>query len=100
MIHRQGDVLIRSIDKLPKEAKKLKDKVMAYGEVTGHTHRFDNPDLVDRYEYNEKLYLQVYQPATIIHEEHGPQVILPGLYEQIQEREYDYYEESLRTVVD
>lgn len=97
---RQGDILLIKIKALPKEIEKLTDKVLAYGEATGHSHRFNNPSLVDRYTADGKLYLQVYQPATIIHEEHHEQVILPGVYEQIQEREYDYVEESMRQVVD
>jgi len=99
-IHRHGDVLIKQIEKLPEHAKKLKDKVLAYGEVTGHSHRFENPDNIDRYELDGRLYLLVYQPTPLIHEEHLPQVILPGIYEQIQEKEWNYIDKEATRVVD
>lgn len=98
--HRQGDIRLKPIGKLPENAKKLEDKTLAYGEVTGHSHRFLEPDNVDRYELEGRLYLQVYSPTPLIHEEHNKQIILPGTYEQIAEREHDYIEESARTVID
>lgn len=97
---RQGDVLLIKIETLPKGAQKLKDKVLAYGEVTGHSHRFSELKNVDRYELDGKTYLQVYAPTPLIHEEHQQQIILPGTYEQIQEREYSYIDETLRSVID
>ena|SRR5258708_29180588 len=99
-IIRQGDVLLKQIKTIPTNAKKLKDKVLAYGEVTGHSHRFEDPENIDRYEYEGKTYLQVYNPTPLIHEEHNPLIIPVGDYEQIQEREYNYIEESMKKVVD
>lgn len=100
MIHRHGDVMLRKIKALPKEVKKLKDKTLAYGEVTGHSHRFEDNSNIERYSFDDRLFLQVMKPSTLIHEEHGPQVILPGVYEQIQEREHDYINEQATAVVD
>ncbi len=100
MIVRQGDVLLKQIDKLPEKVKKLEDKVLAYGEITGHSHRLENPENIERYTDGEKLYLQVFQPTPLIHEEHLPQVVLPGVYEQIREREYSYIDQDIRAVVD
>lgn len=100
MIIRHGDVLLRQIDSLPKEKKEIKDKTLAYGEVTGHSHRFTDPSLVTRYSSGDKMYLELSAIGELVHEEHLPQVILPGVYEQITEREHDYIEESTRAVVD
>jgi len=97
---RQGDILLKEIEKLPENKKILKDKVLAYGEVTEHSHRFERSENIDRFEYERKLYLQVYQPTPLIHEEHNPIIILPGIYEQIQEREYDYIDNELKKVID
>lgn len=99
-IYRHGDVLLKQIKELPKDSKKLADKVLAYGEVTGHKHQFGDPSFVDRYRDDKKLYLQVYQPVPLNHEEHNTLIIDPGVYEQITEREYDSFLESIRTVVD
>lgn len=48
-VYRQGDVLVRRVDSLPKKAQKVERKagerlVLAYGERTGHAHalRSDN----------------------------------------------------------
>lgn len=97
---RQGDVVMIPIKRIPENAKKLKDKIMAYGEVTGHTHRFIEPKNIDRYELDGKLYLQVRVSSTIIHEEHNPLIIPVGDYQQIQEREYSYEDEEMKKVID
>lgn len=99
-IIRHGDVCLKPITTLPKGAKQLKDKVLAYGEVTGHKHQFGNPSNIDRYELDGRLYLQVYTPVPLNHEEHETLIIDPGIYEQIAEREYDPFIESARTVID
>jgi hypothetical protein len=97
---RQGDVLLIKIDRIPENAKKLEDKILAYGEVTGHSHRFSEPKNVDRYQSGNDVYLQVYSPTPLIHEEHNQHIILPGAYRQIQEREHNYIEESSKAVID
>ncbi len=100
IIIRHGDVLLKQIDKIPASAKTLKDKVLAYGEATGHSHRFEDNSVVTRLSFDDKLYLQVGMPSTIIHEEHDSIIVPVGEYEQIQEREYDPFIESIRAVVD
>ena len=110
---RQGDVRLSHVKDLPKNAKPLKDKTLAYGEVTGHSHRFIDTSNIQRYEADNKIYLQVLQPSLLTHEEHNKWqkrfndtwvadqgYIMPGVYEQISEREYDYIDESAKTVVD
>lgn len=112
---RQGDVLLQRIDKLPEGVKALKDKILAYGEVTGHSHRFVDSKNINRYELDKKLYLEVLKPTLLTHEEHNlwkmwnqaiggytpyNGVILPGVYEQIQEREWDYISEEQKKVID
>lgn len=97
---RQGDVLMIPINGIPTGAKILKDKTMAYGEITGHTHRFSEPQNIERYELDGKLYLQVRVPSTIIHEEHNPLIIPVGDYQQIEEREYSYEDEEMKRIID
>jgi hypothetical protein len=99
-IIRQGDVLLKQIAKIPNGAQKLKNKILAYGEITGHTHRFEEPKNIDRYEYEGKTYLQVYSPTPLIHEEHQEIIVPIGDYQQIQEREYNYIDEEMQKVVD
>jgi len=94
---RQGDILLKPV-KIPFSAKKKDGKVLAYGESTGHSHRFN--DGVQLWEDGEKTYLQVFQPSPLIHEEHNPIEIPIGEYEIINEREYDPYKEEVNAVVD
>lgn len=99
-IYRHGDVLLKEIDSIPKSAKKIKDKNLAYGEATGHSHRFADPRLIERFSDANKNYLLVCEDADLIHEEHKKIRVKKGKYEQIQEREYDYAEQNMRSVVD
>lgn len=100
MKYRQGDVKLKPINQIPKGAKLLEDKTLAYGEHTGHSHRFIVNADIDRYEYEGKKYLLVHALTPLIHEEHNYQIIEPGMYEQETETEYDYIEESRKTVID
>lgn len=100
-IYRHGDVDIKPIESLPKGLKKSKDKVLALGEVTGHSHRFTPESLVDVFLASDGLrYLQVHQPSPLIHEEHKEIMIMPGTYKVEIEREYSYEDEEMKKVVD
>lgn len=99
-IYRHGDVLLKEVTEIPKSAKKLKDKILAYGEATGHSHRFANPQDIERFSDGDRKFLLVCVDADLIHEEHKKIRVKKGKYEQIQEREYDYAEQNMRSVVD
>ena len=97
----QGDVII--IERKPKEAPKEQNKegVLAYGEVTGHSHRITN----GRFEmFGNAMaatqYLKALEPVTISHEEHDPIYLPPGEYEIVKQREYNHLERAMRTVLD
>lgn len=98
-IYRQGDVLLTQTTTLPKTVKVKKDNVVAYGEVTGHSHRFDSKELLVT-QLNGALYANIAFPTPLIHEEHNTLIIDPGLYKITGEREWDYFEKELRKVVD
>jgi len=99
-IVRQGDIKLERIESIPKGAKILKDKILAYGEITGHTHRFKEPKNIERYEFGENTYLRVYADTPLIHEEHNTLIIPVGDYKQEQEREYSYEDADARIVID
>ena len=104
-IYRQGDVLIRQIDKLPKDAMAVPNKgriVLAYGEVTGHAHAID---VAEATEYSMadaagavRRFLAVVSSATVKHEEHAAIPLPAGVYEIVQQREYS--PEEIRNVAD
>lgn len=91
-LYRQGDVLLKPITEIPKNAKK-KDLILAHGEVTGHCHQFVDASIVSVFLYNETQYVEVFHPAELIHDEHGKQLIHVGNYEVVRQREVDLSEE-------
>lgn len=107
MMYRQGDVLVRKVDKIP-EAAKLEPKaarvVLAYGEVTGHAHAIAQA-LARAYTMEQagiaaRRFLEVVgkRGAQLRHEEHAPIALPPGLYEITIQREYS--PEAIRNVAD
>lgn len=95
--YRQGDVFIEKAEagevRLPETAKDLRtahgEIILAYGEVTGHAHRIDEPNFVDHYQVTDNFtYLKVYEPVSLRHEEHAPIELAPGEYIVRLQREY------------
>ena len=101
-IYRHGDVLIRQIAELPQGAKsEVTTAVLAEGEATGHHHRLTCTEAFAVMQgFDEKKYFELRAPATLTHEEHSALSIEPGAYESVMEREYDYFSEAMRKVVD
>jgi hypothetical protein len=105
--YRQGDVyLVKLTDKemLELSGKTLEEIkpedgkcVLAYGEVTGHSHYVPSSDAV-MFEYNEETYLKVTTPTQLRHQEHDPIALDIGIYKRIQQVEYT--PERIRNVMD
>ena len=86
---RHGDVMIAAIPALPDETILLPTKVLSYGEVTGHSHRIEDPKTAEVYEGNGLRYVRVTaREARLIHEEHLPIVLPQGAYRFWHQREY------------
>jgi hypothetical protein len=105
-LFRQGDVLVRQINKLP-AAKDLKPiardngkVVLAYGEVTGHSHAIESKS-VD-FLLNEatmQRFLKVENKTAVLHHEEHSEIELPvGCYEVIQQKEFSL--DMIRSVAD
>jgi hypothetical protein len=86
---RHGDVLLKQVRSLPAGVKREARKPLAFGETTGHAHRFQDGDY-QFWRQGDTRFIEVRAPATLVHEEHAPLTIPPGIYEQLQEREYHY----------
>jgi hypothetical protein len=90
---RQGDVLVTRInDGLPEDAKKVgPDKrgrlVLAEGEATGHAHVVQAV-AATLYAAQIGMLLQVKEQTQLLHEEHGPIDLDPGMYKITRQREY------------
>jgi hypothetical protein len=107
---RQGDVLVSPITSRPsKHAKRVVDNdrvILAYGEVTGHSHQivalegdvdtmppamlFEEPDGTRK--------LLVDRPCQLVHDEHGAIALAPGCFEVTRQREYA--PDAIRNVAD
>ncbi len=91
MQYRQGDVFIERVNSIPEDltpvARDNGRTVLAYGEVTGHAHAIHEE--VELFEEREgRFYLKADVEATVVHEEHGPITLDPGMYRVTRQREY------------
>lgn len=90
MLWRHGDVLIAQVDAIPANAIRSMSPILVRGEITGHSHRVEDPELaevwIDR--NNGRMFLKVLATTRIIHEEHLPITLPPGNYRVWQQREY------------
>jgi len=100
----QGDVPILKIESLPDDVIEIEDRIIAYGEVTGHHHIIEGA--VDEAKiYTDEvgnLFALVKKPVKVLHHEHAPVILGPGVYrfgfDGLQQVEYDGEEE--RRVLD
>lgn len=97
----QGDVLKKRVTSLPANCKKI-GRTVALGEATGHHHSFDDdsvavmeaPDGV-RYAVNSSD-----TPQQLIHQEHKPVTVDPGIWQIGQVREKDWFRDMVAPVRD
>lgn len=99
-LYRQGDVLFRRVDSIPREgAVKRENGVIANGEVTGHTHAVADLNAAEVLDCGTGLYVHVGENGVSIqHQEHGPIELPAGDYQVTIQREYS--PEAIRNVVD
>lgn len=100
----QGDVLLKSCDSIPQDAKKVDPTqygyVLAEGEVTNHRHRLEDIENVEMFEKDGKFFVRVKKPSVLVHEEHKPITVDPGCWGVEIVREYDHFTEEARQVQD
>lgn len=104
---RQGDVLFMPAS-IPQTAKRIKNRPVAYGEVTGHHHSLmanvETPveELVEMYEGDDgKTYVRVLgEPGevSLVHQQHKAQTIAPAEYVYVPQVENSDW--GTRPVVD
>ena len=104
-----GDVIIEQMDALPNswyDWPIVEDGCIAYGEATGHAHKLfgddfqvrENPDTKERYFVSGNV-------ITLKHQEHNPMMFkgspdAPVIARTRIAKEYDHFEELVRSVVD
>ena len=78
---------------------KLGKATLALGEVTGHSHRFENAVKHRNGSDGLACALLLERPEVLVHEEHDPVTIGEGEFEVVLQREYDVLE-GVRQVLD
>ena len=94
---RQGDLLVeQKSGGIPKTAKKVTNPIVAYGEVTGHSHAIkdytslENVDLFVDENGDFWVHIEDDQAVTLEHDTHGPVELQgPGEFCISRQREYD-----------
>ena len=118
-LYQQGDVLLKQVDKLPTDVKEVElvDRILQRGETTGHKHQFLGNTVLKVYadevpvqrdlenvmritDIVGRRFIEVLETADLLHEEHKPIRVEPGLYELDIVREWDYTDGITRSVVD
>lgn len=114
----QGDVQFRSITSLPREAKKVKNQPLAYGEHSGHQHVLTGD--VELFEFEGRLIAVVGKDGARlqhIHEsvmsekawssttelqkaDHNAHLLPEGTYEFFIQNSYNPYSKLMERVVD
>lgn len=119
--NQHGDVVLEKVQSIPAEAKQLKAVhgfVVEKGEGV-HTHVLkkvmpcsktaespltlkDISEDVEIWALNDTMFIKVKKGGSVVidHEEHGKQVLEPGIYKKNIEREYDYEANEERRVID
>lgn len=97
---RHGDIMVATVENLPSKAVVRQGApVLAWGEVTGHSHRIEDASAATFYTVGNEGFFVVHVDSTrLIHEEHGPIVLSKGTYRFWHQREY--FPNEIRRVVD
>jgi hypothetical protein len=97
----QGDVLCRKLKSMPEGEQKIiarKRLIVAHGE-SGHSHVVED-DEAELIQIGERMLLSLTRKAMLVHEEHKPITLTPGIWEIGRVREYDYFQQMERQVID
>jgi len=97
---RQGDILLRKIEKLPdgKRKKRATGHVLE-GEATGHMHRILELEQAEVLEIGDGLFVSVGERGvSLVHPEHHTIELPSGDFEITRQREY--YPDEIRNVCD
>ena len=99
-IYRHGDISLHQVNAAPEaeEKQQCEKYILAYGEATGHHHQLQGCCAL--LALNGRRWITVDEPTELTHQEHHTLTILPGTYEILEERTFDYFENSIKKVID
>ena len=88
---RQGDLLLVPVPALPEQAPQVRSGhlVLLEGEATGHAHVVED-ERASLHGWGSRRYLRIEGelPVVLVHDEHDPLPVFPGVYEVRRQREY------------
>ena len=103
-------MVLLKIDKLPSGTKKINTDILLKGEATGHAHKIINGTIfISRtttysdgtsFFTDRVMYVEAKKGTKLVHDEHGPIDLEPGIYELRRQREYDGSDREYKAVVD
>lgn len=97
-MYRHGDVIIKQVKSIPKEAQARKGLTLAEGEVTGHSHQISE-GAASMFGFDDRMFLKVQSEiGALTHEEHSRIDLPAGNYEIVIQREHT--PEGWKKVVD
>lgn len=97
----QGDVNGRKLKALPEGPQRSVAKkrlVVAHGE-SGHSHVIEDEES-ELIAIGDRMILKLEREATLVHEEHKPITLSPGIWEIGRVQEYDWFSKMQRQVID
>lgn len=94
---RHGDVDLIPVNEIPDNVKIKKDNEVMHGE-NGHSHILVNGELFTG--TNGRKFIKSNNQTYLIHEEHKKTLVPEGLFEVMQEQEFDPFTEQIRRVRD
>ncbi|MDE2232887.1 MAG: hypothetical protein KGJ90_02030 [Patescibacteria group bacterium] len=76
--------------------------IVGYGEATGHTHTVyvENPTDMEIIKVADGFILSLKSEGVVKHQEHKEIRLAPGIYKVGHEREYDWFQDVARKVID
>lgn len=98
----QGDICLRRLASIPGGKSSVISRVkcvLADGEATGHQHVVDESD-AELIAIGDRIILRIEHASTVIHPEHAPIRLAPGIWEVGRVKEYDYFQQMARQVID
>jgi hypothetical protein len=106
-IVRHGEVLLKQVASLPKQAKlekEMKKEIIAHSE-TGHHHVLEAIKPFKIWTWKDERYIEVPELAELWHQKegkdaHAPHKIVPGLYKINIKKHFDYFKGALERVRD
>ena len=94
-VYRQGDVVLKQVNNLPKDVKPVSRRLRMRGE-TGNPHILEGSHKL--YRSGSQLYVVVEEPCKLVHPEHQLILVKPGIYRVERVRSFDLADTLAKTM--